>query len=107
MATTKKKSAKRVTKAKAKRAVMVTTDKRGVFFGYCDDTSADPITLTNARNCVYWSTDVRGFLGLATTGPTSNCRIGPAAPSIALRGVTSVVSVSDAAARAWESAPWK
>src|SRR5512139_4098560 len=105
---TKKTTTKRPAKKKNRLlAVMVTTDKRGVFFGYCSDTSADPITLTKARNCVYWSADVKGFLGLAATGPTSGCRIGPAAPSLTLRGVTSVVTVSDSAARAWESAPWR
>lgn len=88
------------------RAVLVTTDKRGVFFGYSTDVDGETITLRRARNCVYWSADVKGFVGLCTTGPTPKCRIGPAAESIQLRGITSVGAVSDAAAAAWEAAPW-
>lgn len=88
------------------RAVLVTTSHRGVFFGYALDTSGDTIRLERARNCVYWSTDVKGFLGLASTGPTKGCRIGPPAPAIELRCITSVTDVSAAAAAAWESQPW-
>ena len=89
------------------RAVLVTTDKRGVFFGYATDVDGDTVTLRRARNCIYWSADVKGFMGLCVTGPTAPCRIGPAVESINLRGVTSVAAVSDAAVKAWEAAPWK
>ena len=40
----------------------VTTEYRGVFFGYADDTSGDVITLTNARNCIYWPSANGGFV---------------------------------------------
>lgn len=92
---------------KAERAVLVTTSHRGVFFGYATETSGDTITLKRARNCIYWSADVKGFLGLASTGPTASCRIGPAVESIDLRGVTSVVAVTEIACASWEAAPWK
>ena len=93
-------------KAKSKeRAVMVTTAHRGVFFGYATETSGETIKLKRARNCIYWSADCKGFLGLAATGPTSKCRIGPAA-DIELRNVTSVVEVTHEAVKAWEAAPW-
>jgi hypothetical protein len=87
------------------RAVMVTTGHRGVFFGYATDTSGDTIKLSRARLCVYWSPESRGFMGLASAGPSSNCRIGPAA-DIELRAITSVVEVTPAAAEKWNSAPW-
>lgn len=90
---------------KKERAVLVTTAHRGVFFGYATDTSGDTVKLSRARNCVYWSRDCKGFLGLAATGPTSNCRIGPAA-DIELRNVTSVSEVTPAAVARWEAAPW-
>lgn len=61
-----KKSAKSNGK-QAERAVLVTTEHRGVFFGYATETDGETITLKNARNCVYWSSDVKGFLGLAST----------------------------------------
>lgn len=86
------------------RAVMVTTEFRGVFFGYATDTSGDVIQLKRARNCISWS-GIKGFLALAETGPTKNCRIGPPA-DIELRKVTCVAEVTDQAAKAWEGAPW-
>ena len=102
---TKKKAAKKPTAAR-ERAVLVTTSFRGVFFGYATDVGGDVISLKRARNCVYWSADTKGFLGLASNGPTAGCRIGPAA-DIALRGITCVAVVTDTARDAWERAPWK
>jgi len=42
------------------RAVVVTTENRGVFFGYVRDESKAPaqITLEKVRNCVYWPMQV-------------------------------------------------
>jgi hypothetical protein len=94
------------TKAKPKeRYVLVTTAHRGVFAGYATDTSGQAIKLRQGRNCLYWSSDCKGFLGLAATGPTHGCRIGPAA-DIELRNITSVSEVTDAAREAWEKSPW-
>lgn len=87
------------------RPVIVTTEHRGVFFGYAKDTDGDPIKLTNARLCLYWSADVRGFMGLAATGPTAGCKIGPRA-DIELRKVTAVIEATPEAVAAWEKAPW-
>lgn len=86
------------------RPVLITTEYRGVFFGYADDTSGDTITLTNARNCLYWSNQVGGFLGLAKTGPDAESRIGAEIGKIELRKITAVAEVSPAAADAWVSA---
>jgi hypothetical protein len=87
------------------RAVLVTTAHRGVFFGYATETDGETIALKRSRLCVYWSADVKGFMGLASTGPTSRCRIGPAA-DITLRSISAVAEVTPEAVRAWESAPW-
>ena len=88
------------------RPVLVTTAHRGVFFGYATETSGETIKLRAARNCLYWSVDMRGFLGLAANGPSANCRIGPAA-NIELRNITSVSDVTPEAVAKWESAPWR
>jgi hypothetical protein len=87
------------------RAVLVTTAHRGVFFGYATDTDGATIKLRAARNCLYWSRDVRGFLGLASDGPTKACRIGPSA-DIELRDITCVAECTEVATAAWEDAPW-
>lgn len=91
--------------AAKERAVLVTTAHKGVFFGYADDTNGETIALKKGRLCVYWSPDLRGFMGLAERGPSSQCRIGPAA-DITLRAITAVVEVTAEAAKAFELAPW-
>lgn len=88
------------------KPVLVTTAHRGVFFGYATKTSGETIKLKAARLCVYWSADVRGFMGLAANGPSASCRIGPAA-DIELRNVTAVLDVTKDAVAKWESAPWQ
>ena len=87
------------------RAVLVTTAHRGVFFGYADDTDGETIKLKRARLCVSWSLDMKGFMGLASQGPSNNCRIGPPA-DIEVREITSVVEVTPEAVEKWEKAPW-
>jgi hypothetical protein len=87
------------------KAVLVTTEFRGVFFGYVKDEKhlPDEITLTNVKNCIYWSSDCGGFLGLASSGPTSGCKIGTQVPELRLFKITSVTPVSDEAAKKWNS----
>jgi hypothetical protein len=87
------------------RPVLVTTEYRGVFFGYATDTSGDTIHLKAARNILYWDASTKGFLGLAGIGPGKGCRVGPAA-DIELRKITCVAECTPVAAEAWESAPW-
>jgi hypothetical protein len=87
------------------RAVIVTTEFRGVFFGYATDTDGETIKLARARNCIYWSQDCNGFMGLASKGPTAGCRIGPPA-DITLRKITAVLEVTEEAAKKWEAALW-
>lgn len=87
------------------KAVLVTTSHRGVFFGYTKDTSGSTIHLKDGRLAVYWSSDLRGFMGLASHGPTNQCKVGPAA-DIEVRDITSVTDVSPEAVKKWEQAPW-
>lgn len=88
------------------RAVIVTTVHRGVFFGYAKATDGSTIKLRSARMAVYWSTDLKGIMGLAAQGPSSGCKIGPPA-DIELRDITSVMEVTAAAEKAWVGATWK
>lgn len=91
------------------RPVLVTTAHRGVFFGYADPhedlTEATVIALKRARNCIYWSRAMRGFLGLASAGPDQDCRIGPTV-DIVLRDVTCIADVEPDAVKRWEASPW-
>lgn len=95
-------SSKKATKRE--RPVLVTTEYRGVFFGYATDTSGDTIKLSRARNCIYWSKSVGGFIGLAERGPDAQCRVGARA-DMDLRKITCVAEVTADAAAAWEAAP--
>lgn len=85
------------------KAVLCTTEFRGVFFGYVKDDKKLPeaIVLTNVRNCIYWSSDVGGFLGLASSGPSSSCKIGAEVPELTLYKITSVSPVSPEAEKKW------
>lgn len=87
------------------RPIIVTTEYRGVFFGYADDTGGDTIVLKRARNCIYWSAKTGGFMGLARTGPGPGSRIGAVVTSIELRKITSVIEMTDEAVKAWEMEP--
>lgn len=90
--------------------VLITTDssKRGVFMGFIDPADADKETLTaeEVRMAVYWSTDVRGVIGLAAKGPTKNCKITAAAKKAVLKGVTATLQLTDEAVAAWRKEPW-
>ena len=93
-----------------KIAVLITTDKdkRGVFMGYINPKDANETVLVaeNVRMCIYWSSDVKGVLGLAATGPTKSCKISKAVPKARLHGVTLVMDITKEAEAAWEKEPW-
>lgn len=89
--------------------VVVTTQHRGVFFGYLPndtDKTTKTIQLTDARMCIRWTEDIKGVVGLAATGPSRTCRIGPAAPELLLHDVTAVMTTTPEAEQAWLAAPW-
>lgn len=91
-----------------KRAVVVTTEHRGVFFGFLDGQSDTEkvLSLAEARMCVFWSEDVRGVVGLAANGPTSGCRVTAAVPKLTVQAVTAVMDATDEAVMAWRMQPW-
>ena len=87
------------------KKVLITTEFRGVFFGeLSEDNAPGNVVLKNARNCIYWSSDVGGFLGLASVGPSKECRIGKKVDEVRLFKVTSISPVSDEAVEKWQSA---
>lgn len=91
------------------KPVVITTEHRGVFFGYVKDDSNLPtsVELTGVRNCISWTASVKGVLGLAATGPNADCRIGPQVPDAKLWKITGVFDCTPAAAEAWEGQPWR
>ena len=89
-----------------KQALVVTTEHRGVFFGYGEPTTESTIRLERARMCVYWPTENRGVVGLAADGPKRGSKVGPSAPAITLRDVTAIMECTSEAVKAWESSPW-
>lgn len=92
----------------SRQPVLVTTEYHGVFFGYLVENDAPQrIVLADARNCVYWPVSIKGFLGLAASGPNFECRIGPKASNLTLYKITSFAEVSLEAVQRWEEAPWR
>lgn len=87
------------------RAVIVTTEHKGVFFGYATSTDGETIKLRAARMCVYWSADMHGVFGLASMGPGASCRIGPPV-DFEVRDITGVMEVTPGAVAKWEASPW-
>lgn len=105
----KKKPAKKVPGKKATtprkgKPVLVTTEFRGVFFGYVKNQRKLPaeITLTGARCALYWSKDCKGFTGLAALGPKGDSRISARVPEMTLWKITSVTPVTPEAVAVWE-----
>lgn len=112
-ATTKRAAAIKGTKSETTgeaegRAVLVTTAHRGVFFGFLiGKPDKAQVTLRACRNVVSWDAATRGFLGLASTGPTTGCRIGQAAGAEStLYDITGVFGCTDVAREKFEAAPW-
>lgn len=86
----------------SERPVIVTTEHRGVFFGYATDTAGDVIQLKRARMAIYWNTK-HGIFELAEVGPNSGSKISARA-DIEVRKITSVMEVSADAVSKWEAA---
>lgn len=93
-----------------KVAVLITTDssKRGVFSGLIspEDVGKELLTVEEMRMCVFWSSDMKGVLGLASMGPSSSCRISKAVKKATISGVTAVVELSPEAFKKWQKEPW-
>ena len=87
-------------------AVLVTTEYKGVFFGYIPqaDFTANETIMSQARNCIYWSSNTKGFLGLTADGPNDECRIGAmAGGDIVNKKITSITKVSEKAEAVWNT----
>jgi len=86
--------------------VVVTTDKRGVFAGYYVEGADRVVELRDGQNCLYWSAETRGVLGLAANGPAAGSRIGPPVSRLMLTGVTSISIATAEATVKWQAQPW-
>lgn len=83
-----------------KRAVLVTTQYRGVFFGFLESQDGDKVVLVRARCAIRFAT-TGGFLELAKIGPNHKSKIGTEAERIELYAVTSIADVSKEAIAKW------
>jgi len=89
---------------KEKLAVMVTTEAKGVFFGYIDakdESNSDKLVVEECQMAVYFSSSIGGVLGLTYTGPDKNCRISNPAPQFLLHKITGVARVTKEAEKNW------
>lgn len=92
------------------KPIVVTTEHRGVFFGYVSqdaDLTAKTMRLEQCRMCVYWPSEQHGVLGLAAgSGPMSGSKITPAIPALTIHDITAVAECTQEAAEGWEQEPW-
>lgn len=85
--------------------VLITTENRGVYFGYLDEDRAPAhVVLERARVCVSWDTGHRGFLHLAVEGPQGVADVSPAVGRLTVYGVATLAECSERAAKAWDEA---
>jgi len=98
---------------KKTRPVVVTTEHKGVFFGFIPvgEISLHPadgkaLTLTDAQMCVYWSSDVKGVLGLASHGPTRSSKVTRPVVTLTVTEVTAIADATAEAVKAWQDRPW-
>ena len=89
------------------KPVLVTTEHRGVFFGYVEEypdlDKSTTISLKDARMAIYWGTD-KGVMQLANEGIQSESRISSMADIPSLAKVTAVFTVTEQAEKTWKSA---
>ena len=89
------------------KPVLVTTEYRGVFFGYVEEypnlDESTTISLKDARMAIYWGTD-KGVMQLANEGVQKDSRISSIADIPSLAKVTAVFSVSERAEETWKAA---
>lgn len=90
--------------------VLVTTTRRGVFYGELESherTGPDTYSavLRGAQMVVRWR-NTRGVFGLCVDGPNEHCRISKPAPRITLEGVYSIAEVAVSAQAAFAERPW-
>jgi hypothetical protein len=95
--------------SETQQPVLVTTAHRGVFFGYLVGVpSKAQVVIDKARNVTYWDASVRSFLGLASQGPSSKCRVSAAAGAAStLYDITGVFVCTPKAVDKFEQGPWR
>lgn len=82
---------------------VITTDKRGVFFGKiveADREKTATLTVQDCQMCIYWPEG--GVVGLAADGPPEGSRVTKAAPSITLHDIHAVMEASPEAVESWQ-----
>ena len=84
------------------KPVIITTEYRGVYFGYLVEQNKRTCILEKARMAIRWGT-TDGVDQLAATGPTDESKIGALAPRIWLCGITSIVDCTKEAVERWKA----
>ena len=88
------------------KAVIVTTEHRGVFFGYVEndqDLTNKTLGLKGAKMAIRWRTS-KGIAELAEIGPNENSLIGAKADVPVIHNITAVFLVSKEAEQKWIAA---
>ncbi len=90
------------------RFLIIITGYKEIFAGWTnDDPKADIITLTDARQVIYYTAETKGLLGLAANGPGKDSRISNVAPSVTIRQPVNVLLASPEAIDRFATIIWK
>jgi len=102
--TTSTKTAKtKALKAPKTMRPVIVCSNNAVLYGYTSCTTKKEITLHGCRWAYYW-VNQGGHLGLASTGPQAESRIGSAG-TITVGTIACVIEVTPEAAKVWDSFP--
>lgn len=88
------------------KAVLVTTEHRGVFAGLIEDgqdLTARSMPLKGAKMAIYWGTK-RGVMELCKDGPNANSKISLPADIPMLHSITAIFDITPEAWAKWEAA---
>lgn len=88
------------------KAVLVTTQHRGVFAGLVpddQDMALRSMPLKQAKMAIYWNTK-KGVMELAHDGPNSGSKISLPADIAMLNDITAVFEISETAWAKWQEA---
>ena len=92
------------------RPVLAVSKHRDIIFGYVPKDfqlgTDEKISMKNARQGVYYSSDMRGFSGLAVQGPSNSCKVSFSVDEFTLLGCVRLLDCTEEAAKKWEQGPW-
>lgn len=81
--------------------VVVLTEFKEIFFGYCEDFTSERLHLHDVRQALYFSVGSGGLVGLGAHGPSEKSRITHVADEMIVSRPVNVVKCTDKSEKMW------